>query len=182
MIRRPPRSTLFPYTTLFRSLFSAIEILRIFREHPTVAIPATYNRADVEKLTLHGKYFEWLNEYEYSVDFQREERGSKKWDSILKDAVKALRKKIETHLKLGKITPSLTELFQIADGNLEQRTFTFSSAYGTKQLPLDGLFIDVKISERNKAIVEWVKRKSSEEKKSGLLGILERSANTNVQE
>src|SRR5260221_2503811 len=24
MIRRPPRSTLFPYTTLFRSLFSAI--------------------------------------------------------------------------------------------------------------------------------------------------------------
>src|SRR2546426_8617124 len=27
MIRRPPRSTLFPYTTLFRSLFVADEIL-----------------------------------------------------------------------------------------------------------------------------------------------------------
>src|SRR2546426_3980967 len=26
MIRRPPRSTLFPYTTLFRSLFSSISI------------------------------------------------------------------------------------------------------------------------------------------------------------
>src|SRR2546422_11724924 len=27
MIRRPPRSTLFPYTTLFRSLFRALEAL-----------------------------------------------------------------------------------------------------------------------------------------------------------
>src|SRR5258708_28717810 len=27
MIRRPPRSTLFPYTTLFRSLFSAVVVL-----------------------------------------------------------------------------------------------------------------------------------------------------------
>src|SRR2546430_7336198 len=31
MIRRPPRSTLFPYTTLFRSLLHA---LQLFREHP----------------------------------------------------------------------------------------------------------------------------------------------------
>src|SRR5258705_13453685 len=28
MIRRPPRSTLFPYTTLFRSLLSATKVLR----------------------------------------------------------------------------------------------------------------------------------------------------------
>src|SRR5260221_2719580 len=28
MIRRPPRSTLFPYTTLFRSIEEAIEMLR----------------------------------------------------------------------------------------------------------------------------------------------------------
>src|SRR3712207_8837769 len=27
MIRRPPRSTLFPYTTLFRSLFARVEIV-----------------------------------------------------------------------------------------------------------------------------------------------------------
>src|SRR5436853_712947 len=27
MIRRPPRSTLFPYTTLFRSVFSRIDVL-----------------------------------------------------------------------------------------------------------------------------------------------------------
>src|SRR5256885_12005748 len=29
MIRRPPRSTLFPYTTLFRSISSAARILRV---------------------------------------------------------------------------------------------------------------------------------------------------------
>src|SRR5256885_9351317 len=35
MIRRPPRSTLFPYTTLFRSLPSARQFLgRLGRHHP----------------------------------------------------------------------------------------------------------------------------------------------------
>src|SRR2546425_5929115 len=34
MIRRPPRSTLFPYTTLFRSLSEA-GYLRSYQEHPT---------------------------------------------------------------------------------------------------------------------------------------------------
>src|SRR2546430_8035663 len=34
MIRRPPRSTLFPYTTLFRSLIAAIR--RIVPDHPPV--------------------------------------------------------------------------------------------------------------------------------------------------
>src|SRR5258705_5995715 len=29
MIRRPPRSTLFPYTTLFRSCFWALAVLRV---------------------------------------------------------------------------------------------------------------------------------------------------------
>src|SRR2546422_10835315 len=37
MIRRPPRSTLFPYTTLFRS-----------EEQPSVSITATSNRATVK--------------------------------------------------------------------------------------------------------------------------------------
>src|SRR2546430_13456763 len=30
MIRRPPRSTLFPYTTLFRSPYSAHELINLF--------------------------------------------------------------------------------------------------------------------------------------------------------
>src|SRR5256885_9956798 len=36
MIRRPPRSTLFPYTTLFRSIYIAPEVLR-HRHHDAVA-------------------------------------------------------------------------------------------------------------------------------------------------
>src|SRR5258705_5945721 len=32
MIRRPPRSTLFPYTTLFRSLISARELAAVARD------------------------------------------------------------------------------------------------------------------------------------------------------
>src|SRR3989442_7664954 len=32
MIRRPPRSTLFPYTTLFRSLFRASQVVRERRQ------------------------------------------------------------------------------------------------------------------------------------------------------
>src|SRR5256886_11651954 len=33
MIRRPPRSTLFPYTTLFRSSYENAEIAKIINEH-----------------------------------------------------------------------------------------------------------------------------------------------------
>src|SRR2546429_9760204 len=52
MIRRPPRSTLFPYTTLFRSYFydylSAAELLDYFaRIHD---LPATVRKERIEKM------------------------------------------------------------------------------------------------------------------------------------
>src|SRR3712207_8884360 len=34
MIRRPPRSTLFPYTTLFRSVADLLEVDQVVVEHP----------------------------------------------------------------------------------------------------------------------------------------------------
>src|SRR2546428_5979968 len=34
MIRRPPRSTLFPYTTLFRSVSAPTHVAATFSEHP----------------------------------------------------------------------------------------------------------------------------------------------------
>src|SRR2546422_10147409 len=43
MIRRPPRSTLFPYTTLFRSRFDPAEVLRLIereRVHSFSMVPA----------------------------------------------------------------------------------------------------------------------------------------------
>src|SRR2546429_6407379 len=41
MIRRPPRSTLFPYTTLFRSLDEAIGLLKYFNDYFGVKYPLT---------------------------------------------------------------------------------------------------------------------------------------------
>src|SRR3712207_9441874 len=34
MIRRPPRSTLFPYTTLFRSMYPELTDITVFIRHP----------------------------------------------------------------------------------------------------------------------------------------------------
>src|SRR5256885_5622328 len=38
MIRRPPRSTLFPYTTLFRSMGAALDVLDLHARHNITAI------------------------------------------------------------------------------------------------------------------------------------------------
>src|SRR3712207_8928135 len=49
MIRRPPRSTLFPYTTLFRSKLSAGEREQLSRHHT--------EDAEAYRLYLKGRYF-----------------------------------------------------------------------------------------------------------------------------
>src|SRR2546426_9002613 len=47
MIRRPPRSTLFPYTTLFRSQIYTLELLMIvFARCPSLAISAMLMRSE----------------------------------------------------------------------------------------------------------------------------------------
>src|SRR2546422_7036169 len=57
MIRRPPRSTLFPYTTLFRSCLDVLERGRVeaFRQRGC-ARPAqrAQQRVDARLVTLHG--------------------------------------------------------------------------------------------------------------------------------
>src|SRR2546422_9928893 len=50
MIRRPPRSTLFPYTTLFRSIYERIvgaieRLLRQIATHPGHPLRATFDAA-----------------------------------------------------------------------------------------------------------------------------------------
>src|SRR2546426_6877155 len=39
MIRRPPRSTLFPYTTLFRSVVAASDYMKIFADQLRLLMP-----------------------------------------------------------------------------------------------------------------------------------------------
>src|SRR5258708_8633220 len=60
MIRRPPRSTLFPYTTLFRSLYSALVIdgkRQVGYYHPgvgTMGAPTAHNKVSETWSVLMG--------------------------------------------------------------------------------------------------------------------------------
>src|SRR3712207_9490684 len=45
MIRRPPRSTLFPYTTLFRSTMNSTTLLRMIWQEQEIS------RADISRMT-----------------------------------------------------------------------------------------------------------------------------------
>src|SRR3712207_5836155 len=60
MIRRPPRSTLFPYTTLFRSFQTAVQIATdaIDRLHTTAE---SHNRVIV--LEVMGRHAGWIAAY-----------------------------------------------------------------------------------------------------------------------
>src|SRR5947199_7181109 len=49
MIRRPPRSTLFPYTTLFRSLMKSLESAAKRLSVPTIRALAAHSREKEEK-------------------------------------------------------------------------------------------------------------------------------------
>src|SRR5690349_24942616 len=64
MLRRPPRSTLFPYTTLFRSLFQAVAVLTSLRSGHRQGVSAPTRRAGlkrtpsrlvVSRILLHGR-------------------------------------------------------------------------------------------------------------------------------
>src|SRR4051795_11172551 len=64
MIRRPPRSTLFPYTTLFRSLIAINEILRD-DEHVSVRLVMNPDRMVIDE---GRRPFTYLNLYGYLPD------------------------------------------------------------------------------------------------------------------
>src|SRR5712664_4323963 len=52
MIRRPPRSTLFPYTTLFRSLSSQCSAAR----QPTTSLPTHLDERDRKSTRLNSSH------------------------------------------------------------------------------------------------------------------------------
>jgi len=145
-------------------LYAGVEITRLFRNHVSIGIPATFNKDGVEKLHAFGKFYEWINDYDLGTMFSREERGNKDWDSVIAAAVKQLQIRIATHLQSNKIILNLTQLLAWASENptdkekqiIKERIFTFQSAYGVRHLPLDGLFINVEADKRDEAIKKWV--------------------------
>ena len=56
MIRRPPRSTLFPYTTLFRSPESFTQLAQLLRRFHNVARQLKHRHEDRETLLIKDEY------------------------------------------------------------------------------------------------------------------------------
>lgn len=143
-------------------LYAGVSITRQFRNHITVGLPVTANKDNIEILTAHAKYFEWLNEYDLGSMFRRSKKGSKKWSDIISEAVQQLRERIKVQVEAGKIQLDLTQMIKLSSGDFpkfgkdEERIFTFTSIYGTRHLPLDGLFIEKDAGEdRDSAIRIW---------------------------
>src|SRR5690606_40688161 len=55
MIRRPPRSTLFPYTTLFRSGYTVLETKRLEQQCQFLVFPADHSLLDHVAQLVHGE-------------------------------------------------------------------------------------------------------------------------------
>src|SRR2546430_14894623 len=87
MIRRPPRSTLFPYTTLFRSgvTWHLAEAEGLARELPALAASWTERLAAEEALQpvlqSRAREAEWLGDRELAVARMRELVEMDPWDS-----------------------------------------------------------------------------------------------------
>src|SRR2546430_5853879 len=70
MIRRPPRSTLFPYTTLFRSSYeSPAEVVKWFYMQPQ-------RLSEMEGVALEANVVKWVLSKAKSVDKRSEEHTS----------------------------------------------------------------------------------------------------------
>jgi len=131
-----------------------------FRNHPCVGI-ATSRKTDANIQGRDVQFLEALvkepNQFDFSL---RGDNSNLNWETLLNNATKLLRQRIETLIQSNRITLSLAELLKFASQvptKSIERSLTIESTYGTKNLPLDGLFIDVDANERDNAIKTWVK-------------------------
>src|SRR5258708_22732722 len=95
MIRRPPRSTLFPYTTLFRSLLDK-QLLGSGVEHELGAITGGIDRLDQSSLK-DRTLVESINTTSYGSQLDRKSTRLNSSHQIISYAVFCLKKKKHTH-------------------------------------------------------------------------------------
>src|SRR2546430_13260256 len=100
MIRRPPRSTLFPYTTLFRSPLMTLSIGIVTNQHRRFAHPA-----QVSELATEMKSYAKTQPGSVFVDPGCVDRKSTRLNSShsqISYAVFCLKKKTHTHRSSGR--------------------------------------------------------------------------------
>src|SRR5688572_32745662 len=79
MIRRPPRSTLFPYTTLFRSADNAQQMLRVMRNHRRAAYDV--DAREYEGLTIPPQGIDGKACPHYLLEAAQQDRKSTRLNS-----------------------------------------------------------------------------------------------------
>ena len=144
-------------------LYCGITILREFKEHASVGVPATINKFEKSAMSYNSLFYEWVNSYDLKGAIERPVKIDevKNWSKILEFSTDLLRKRIVIQVESGKIQLDLQQLIDLNSGkfpafdNHDERIFTFTSVYGTRHLPLDGLFIDTGLPERDEAIKNW---------------------------
>src|SRR2546429_4477516 len=121
MIRRPPRSTLFPYTTLFRSTHKTPEVERWLKRHPRFVrhfIPASSSWVNLverwfgelrEKAVRRGAFFsvpDLVRAIEEFLAAWNENPRPFVWTAKLEDILKKIER---ARAKLESIKPGSTE-------------------------------------------------------------------------
>jgi hypothetical protein len=123
-------------------LFAGLAVVREFKEYVTIGVPATVSKPDPSSMTDNALFYEWLNSYDLKDAINRPKKGEKNWGEILKFALPLLRKRIAAQVRAGKVTPDYQQLVRLSKPNSKEKIFSFTSAYGERRLPLDGLFLD----------------------------------------
>src|SRR2546426_9005422 len=97
MIRRPPRSTLFPYTTLFRSRSTASSWFRL--NHPVLAVVAPVDDVDLHRAGIPKNEEVMTQQVHLQHGIFRRDRKSTRLNSshlVISYAVFCLKKKKTT--------------------------------------------------------------------------------------
>src|SRR2546430_4138965 len=101
MIRRPPRSTLFPYTTLFRSYVALYQNIEVWNDYRRTCRPALtpYNTGDVNpqwRGKIPGRLFYGGTEMNVNSHIDRKSTRLNSSHSQISYAVFCLKKKNES--------------------------------------------------------------------------------------